>query len=81
MAIGPWTVALPSLPPIPSHGTGGIDLETGNCIDWFRTDGSVPKIYVAAISVVACPMSLGFTSHTGNKHYIVSDTVGSHSEE
>ncbi|GLS21453.1 hypothetical protein GCM10007874_44700 [Labrys miyagiensis] len=54
---------------------GGIDLETGNCIDWFRVDGSVPKIYVVAMSVVACPMLLGFNSHGGNNRYIVSDTV------
>lgn len=55
---------------------GGIDLETGNCIEWFRIDGSVPKIYVTAITVVACPMLLGFTSHGGNNSSIASGSVG-----
>ncbi|WP_413989970.1 hypothetical protein ACMDCR_29245 [Labrys okinawensis] len=54
----------------------GIDLETGNCIGWFRIDGGVPMICVAAITVVARPLLLGCTSHGGNKSDIVSDTIG-----
>ncbi len=41
-----------------------IDLETGNCVEWFRIDGDITEIYdIAILKGVSCPMSLGFASN------------------
>lgn len=37
-----------------------IDLAKGTCAEWFRIDGAVKELFdVAAITVHACPMSIG----------------------
>ena len=43
----------------PWCGIQVIDLDKGNCVDWFRIDGHVAELYdLAVISGFACPMAL-----------------------
>lgn len=48
----------------PWCGTQVIDLETGNCVHWFRIDGAVAELYdVGVVPGVSCPMALGFANN------------------
>ncbi|WP_292032224.1 TIGR03032 family protein [Mesorhizobium sp.] len=43
----------------PWCGIQVIDLEKGNCVDWFRIDGQVAELYdLAVMPGVACPMAV-----------------------
>jgi uncharacterized protein (TIGR03032 family) len=59
----------------PWCGVQVIDLERGNCVDWFRIDGAVAELYdLAVLPGVTCPMAVspgspeaaGVVSHAPN---------------
>ncbi|MBZ9857994.1 TIGR03032 family protein [Mesorhizobium sp. CA13] len=59
----------------PWCGIQVIDLEKGNCVDWFRIDGQVAELYdLAVIPGFACPMAV--SPGSANAATVVSHAPG-----